>query len=172
MGGDTGIGEQGDVFEDIDADTGNQEPLSIIDQKDWTQVAFKKDPFEPPDDATCDAQSGIGAETLDGEDTLAVLTGFCAWATLVQQSTLPLKKGDILNLRIWHFELTGEGPAHVKLRIGEWVFFEKEIQKPHKAQLIAESIVVPFDFDIGSQIYFHVDNHGANEYSLVELSKN
>ena len=169
QGEDTGKGDQGDVF-GIDADAG--QPLSIIDQKAWTQVDFKKDPFEAPDDATCDAQSGIGSETLDGEDTLAVLTGFCSWATVEQKSKVEVKKGDVLNLRIWHFELSGEGPAHVKLRIGEWMLFEREIPKPHKAQLIAESIVVPFDFDIGSQVYFHVDNHGANEYSLVELSKN
>ena len=120
----------------------------------------------------CDTSRGIGTESLDGEDTIAILTDFCPWATVAQTTLVDLEAGDSLNFRIWHFELTGEGPARIAIQIGDWVALDLQVEKPHKAQLIADTIRVPEAIPSGSQVYFHVDNHGANEYSLVELSKN
>ncbi len=145
---------------------------SLIDQERWNQTSMESDPFLPPEDAICDAASGIGNESLDGETTIAILTDFCPWATVSQPSLLELSAGDTIDFRIWHFELVGDGPANIAVQIGDWIAVDKQIEKPHKAQLLAETIVVPKAFPSGSQVYFHVDNHGANEYSLVELSKN
>ena len=136
----------------------------------WRRVAFEDDPFEPPSDATCDDARGIRENQLSLEPTLEIETTFCGWGTVTQLTTVAVHEGDPINYRVWHFELIGDTDAVVRIRLGDWDLLDETIAQPRDAQLLAQTIASPADFPAGTPVLFHVHNHGANEYSMIELS--
>lgn len=146
--------------------------FTLIEQTDWQFAESDDDPFtDRPEQVRCPTSSW-GVEELGGETTIAVSTDFCDYFTVMQGSGAAVFAGDTLHYRIFHFGLESRNPAkaHVALRIGSDTLVDELIDIPSESNLIAGAVPVDVDLAEGTPIYFHVHNHGANEYSLIELS--
>ena len=55
------------------------------------------------------------------------------------------------------------------ISIGESILWEVREPIPSGSGGYDETIPAPFDAAAGEPIYFHVHNHGANEWSLIEI---
>jgi hypothetical protein len=148
---------------------------ALTNHVNWSATDSDNDPFlDRPAQVDCPANS-FGPEELNGESTFAVDTDFCDYLTARQPTTDDVFAGDTLHYRIFHFALEPEQPgttsqSHVALRIGDQVLADETIEIPSTSALLAGSFPAERDMPAGTLVYFHVHNHGANEYSLVELS--
>ena len=146
--------------------------FSLTSHDNWSTTDSDTDPFvDRPAQVDCPASS-LGPEELNGEQSFAVLTDFCTYVTARQATVEDVYAGDTLNFRIFHFALEADEPsqAHVALRIGDQVLADETLAIPSSSGLIAGEMPAAVDMPAGTLVYFHVHNHGANEYSLVELS--
>lgn len=73
---------------------------------------------------------------------------------------------------LWHFELSADEPAeaHAALLVDGMPFFEERIPIPQVGGLISRQVRAARAIPAGTPIYFHLHNHGANSWSLVEVS--
>lgn len=118
------------------------------------------------------------AECLDQFTVLSVYTqrpdgtALCNWVTLEQTSLRPIRAGDEIEVRAFYFPLTSPigGEARVAFAIGDELVMERTILIPQPFDFITESWVATKDFPVGTRLLFHVDNHGNNEYGLVEVN--
>lgn len=145
----------------------------VIDPQGWEIVEGQEDPFagERPDDATCDP-SAVSQEMFGGEPALEVWTGLCDWVSVAQPLQVSLPAGAAVTLRLWHFELTAPAPGAARLAVaidGEPVW-EQTIAIPAESGLVRETWTLPRAAAAGAPIVFHLDNHGANTYALLEIS--
>lgn len=165
------IGCSESIPEDPPADRPD-EPFALVDHTEWGFAESDEDPFvDRPVEVRCPTNSW-GVEELDGQMTIAVTTDFCEYFTVMQPTVDDVWAGDTLSWRIFHFALESERPAtaHVALRIGSQMLVDEEIEIPSESALLAGDIPASEDYAAGTPVYFHVHNHGANEYSLIELS--
>ncbi|MGB5810859.1 MAG: hypothetical protein WBG86_10030, partial [Polyangiales bacterium] len=83
-----------------------------------------------------------------------------------------IRAGDEIEVRGFHFALNAPfgGEAHVGFVIGDELAFETTIAIPNPSGSMGGSWVATKDFPAGTPVLFHVDNHGANEYLLIEAN--
>lgn len=153
-------------------DEGPCTPTALIDPQAWTSVALDEDPFagDRSEGVVCD-EEGIKIEDFGGETSLAVETRLCAFATVHQPTVADLGTCERILVRMWYFELLAPEPseAHLALATDAGTIWEKTLPIPGPSGLIYES--VPVDaLPAGSELYWHVDNHGTNSYNLLEIS--
>jgi hypothetical protein len=60
--------------------------------------------------------------------------------------------------------------AHLALQVGEHLIWEAFVPIPTDSDLLMDTWTAPADIPAGEDIYFHVHNHGNNEYNLIEVS--
>jgi len=151
-----------------------RERTALIDHERFELMAEASDPFDDrPSDASQCASSAYLAEDLGGERVFSVRTESCSYATFVQPSLAPVRRGEFLNARLWHFALNAPdaAEAHVVAGIDETGDgLEERIPIPAEGAMIRKSWQAPRDYPAGTPVYFHVHNHGNNEYLLIELS--
>lgn len=167
-GGAAGCGEVDDVAP-MERPEGR---FTLIDQTEWQFTESDEDPFtDRPIAVRCPTNSW-GTEELDGNLAVAVTTGFCEYFAVHQETVETVYAGDVLNYRVFHFGLEADFPtrAHVALRLGERVLLDEQIEIPSDSALLAGQVEVDETVPAGTRAYFHVHNHGTNEYSLIELS--
>lgn len=145
----------------------------LIDPDGWAIVEGEADPFadERPGDAVCDP-SAVTQELFGGEPALEVWTGPCDWVSVAQPLRAGLPAGAAVTLRLWHFELTAPAPGEARLAVaidGARVW-ETKIPIPSPSGLVRETWTMPRAAAEGAPVVFHLDNHGANTYALVEIS--
>jgi len=149
------------------------EPASLIDHALWTgNLSVGDDPFDDrPDEVDC-SELSHGLETTGGEDNLEVDTTRCNYLTVSQPSLAPVRVGDSLHLRLWHFDLTAAEPAeaHVAIQIGDQVLWETLIEIPAEATLLSPRWAAADASDEGQSLYFHLHNHGQNSWNFIELT--
>ncbi|MEM8610045.1 MAG: hypothetical protein AAGF92_23335 [Myxococcota bacterium] len=117
-------------------------------------------------------------ECLQGFTVLSVYTQrpdgspLCNWITLEQPSSRNIAAGDEVELRAFHFALTSPigGDARIALAVGDELVVERTVLIPQPFNFIVASWVATKDIPAGTPILFHIDNHGNNEYGLVELN--
>ena len=151
-------------------------PAPLVTAEAWTLV-LADDPFgEPPPGWACDPQ-GWGTEVFGVENSLVVRTQLCDFVSFAQPITAPLRAGDRLFVRAWHDPLTawdtdaGEVAAHIGLAIGGTVVWGVEVPIPNVGQIVLADVPIDDDAPEGADAVFHVDNHGANTYHLLEVSR-
>lgn len=117
------------------------------------------------------------AECLGVFTVLAVYTRMpnlrdplCNWITLEQPSLRNIRAGDEVEVRIRHSTLTApvSGNARMMLAIGDELALDYEVLIPSDSRIQSEVWTAPKDYPAGTQLLFHVDNHGQNEYMLIE----
>jgi hypothetical protein len=172
------------------------DPGPLVDNTQWRQTADGEEFFgAPPEGATCSPPEGDcpDLETDDCVDlseypsclvsyvaecfapftVLSVYTEACNWITLEQPSLRAIRAGDEIEIRAFHFVLTApfNAEARISLTLGDEMVFDEDIPIP---QLVSDSIdgtwIATKDFEAGTPMLFHVDNHGANEYLLIEVN--
>ena len=115
------------------------------------------------------------------QDTFTVLavytrrpdgTPLCNWITLAQPSLRAIRAGDEVEIRVYHWPLNSPvgGEARIALSVGDELAFEQLILIPQVFQFYTGTWTATKDFPVGTTVLFHVDNHGANEYGLVEIN--
>jgi hypothetical protein len=127
-----------------------------------------------------------------GEYSYTVESGYCNYFTMVQPTLREIRAGDEIHIRFWHFALTapGGGRAYLALQVGDRVIWDARLPIPCRGGIVGAipggdcidtpgaadadpaRFVADFDAPAGAPIYVHVQNHGANNYSLVEASVN
>ena len=83
-----------------------------------------------------------------------------------------VSKGEEFYLRFWHSTLTAPmgATATVVVLIDGDLVWKEEFPIPYPSGLDVFTLEVPRDYPEGAKIVYHVNNHGNNEYSLVEFS--
>jgi hypothetical protein len=161
-----------------DAESAEPEPrfrerTALVTPERFALVDAAADPFDdrPSEPFDC-SERGYFAEDLGGAYVFAIQTGMCSYATVAQPSLEAVHAGEFLSIRLWHFALTAPnaGEAHVVVAAGDERWVDERLSIPRESALIAKTWPAARDYPSGTPIYFHVHNHGATEYLLVELS--
>lgn len=152
-------------------------PGPLIDNDLWEVTDGGTEFFgEPEPDAECEEEIGYGPEELSGEYIFAIRTDFCDYLTVTQPTRLAIQEGDTIGVRAFHATLTAPGgaEAHMGIVIGdETVLDETVVIPPDQSvplRLMVDEWTAPKDLPLGTPILFHVDNHGGNEYAVIELN--
>jgi len=144
------------------------ESSSLVDVNAWSEQTAAADSFpgHRPADTDCPDSSWYNE---DG--ALEVETGYCRYLSLVQPSLTDVKAGDSLHLVLWHANLAFEKPAtaHVAVTLAGKLVWEQSIAIPAEANIYDLRIPVDFDVPPGSEVEFHLHNHGYNSWTLLGL---
>lgn len=147
--------------------------FDLVDHQRWTLVSPEEDPFAPVDElAPCSPEDSHGLEQLGVEDSFFVRTTSCDYLTVRQSSLFDLRAGEKLVVRIWHDQMTApeETTATVIVRVGSVTALEETLAIPSGSGLLYMSQAVDAPLPQGEPVFFHVRNHGQNEYNLIEVS--
>ena len=144
------------------------EGSSLIDVNAWSEQAAAADNFpgHRPADTDCPDSSWYNE---DG--ALEVETGYCRYLSLVQPGLTDVRAGDSLHLVLWHADLAFAKPAkaHVAVTLAGKRVWEQSISIPAEANIYDLRIPVNFDAPAGSEVEFHLHNHGYNSWTLLRL---
>ncbi len=151
-----------------------KELADVVSPAKWSVVPPERDPydaFRPGPDAC--PPTAFGLEDLGGEPTLGINAQDCAYVTLEQPALAEVERGDLVHIRIWHFQLVAleASTATMALTIDGRTILEREIPIPSPSELLSPRFTADFDAPAGANIVFHVRNHGSNSYNLIELSR-
>lgn len=151
-----------------------------------------EDPFAPlrTSEHFCDDTCHFPEPLQVGEYSYSVDSGYCNYLTTVQETRAPIAAGDEILIRFWHFELDAPngGTAYMAIQIGDRLVWDARLPIPCRGGLVGlipdgdcidtpgladvdpARFVADFAAPAGTPIYVHVQNHGNNNYSLVETS--
>lgn len=147
---------------------------SLVELDAWDRVAsVDEDVFgaERPEGLVCDEVLGIGSELFSNGEVLEINTGFCDYATVRQPSQQALAPGDSVSIQVWHYALTTPAPAqaHLALAIDGEVAWEEHVASPAEGAVVEGEIAIDRSVPVGTDLQFHVHNHGDNTYALLAL---
>lgn len=137
----------------------------IIDVSTWQPGNYTTDPLQDhqPEEIDCNLTS----YRVEGSQ-FEVQTDFCNYAHVEFLATQFIPKGQQVEVLILHSGLWAPEPAtaHVALLIGDYVFFDKSSDIPASPEFFYHKEAIPFDIHQGDPIFFHIHNHGANDWKL------
>ncbi len=140
----------------------------LVDVNDWEMLAAADDRFSAhrPADVNCPDNSWYNE---DG--ALEVETGYCNYLALAQPAKVALATGDSLHLVICHGNLAFAQPAqaHVAITVDGRTVWEQNVKIPTDANIYDVRIPVDFDAPVGSNVEYHLHNHGYNTWTLLQL---
>ena len=174
-------------------DGGENGPGPLIDNTQWRQTGDGEEFFgTPPEGATCPQPEGdcpdfdtdecvkvpptclvsFVAECFPPFTVLSVYTDVCEWVTLEQPSLRAIRAGDEIKIRTFHFALNApfNGEARIAVTLGDEMIFDETVLIPRPSAPIDATWIAPKDFEAGTPMLFHVNNHGDNEYLLIEVN--
>lgn len=145
-----------------------------LDPHAWAAVDAVDDPYleRRPAEVECAEGEGFVAESFADGGALEVRTERCNWLSVSQPAPVDLPAGAVFTVRLWAIDLSAPAPAVATIGVaidGEPAW-SREIPIPSATELIVDTWTSERPIPAGTSIVFHVDNHGANTYSLVELS--
>ncbi len=146
---------------------------SLVDQTLWTQVPPEIDPFALPGPTPpCLPEAIQLGELFGGEPALSVASEQCGFVSFSQPLLEPVRAGDPINLRLWHFDLIAPEPSEavLGLALGDEIQWNTTIPIPSSSGLIATTFTATTAAPAGTPIIFHLHNHGQNSYHLLEIS--
>lgn len=110
-------------------------------------------------------------ELIDVEQSLGVDTNFCNQFLGEHPSIAGIEAGDRIVVRLWHFQLIGDSTAHIGIAFGDDVVWEHHIEMPTETgALVVADATANESHPAGTPIRFHLHNHGANTYNLIEIA--
>lgn len=144
--------------------------VRLIDHEHWS---FSKD--EPdslaehaPHEIVC-SEEGVSVE----ESVLDVDTGQCSYLSVSQPLLHALAAGSTIHLRLFHLSLFDPmhevSRAHAAVSIGGDILWQRWVEIPAAASLYDERVRLSSDYSAGAPVVFHLHNHGANEWKLLDL---
>ncbi len=152
-----------------------REIVSIAEPEGWAPVPPAQDVYvdRRPSPVRCEPELGYTVEDYIGQQVFKVDTGWCNFITVEQGALVDLRADEIIDLKVWHFELSAPEPAQALLALaidGESVW-EQSVAIPGDAGLIETVIELTRDYPEGAELQFHVDNHGENNWMLFRLER-
>ena len=150
------------------------ELVSLISHSQWAIVSEADDPLADhrPDEVDC-PEDAVKVESLGGEISYGVHTVQCNYLAASQPSRADVPAGATVTARVWHFALDppdGEpGEAHVALLLGDELIWEEYVEIPSAGGLLQAQWQAPDDIPEGTEIIYHLHNHGDNEWNLIEI---
>jgi hypothetical protein len=150
----------------------NRGRASLVDHFRWIPLGSEEDPFDDRSaDSTC-ALDGVTVAPLAGELSYDVETGSCSYITATQLSQQPVEVGDLVKVRLWHFDLTAAEPGegHAVVEIDGQRVLDARVAIPSPGGLVRAELRIDRAIPAGAPIYFHLHNHGQNSWALVEVS--
>lgn len=96
----------------------------------------------------------------------------CNWITLEQPSLRAIHAGDQVEIRAFHDALTAPVPGEARMSfvVGDELAFDDHAPIPSDSDFPTVTWTAPKDYSAGTTLLWHVDNHGANEYLLIEAN--
>jgi hypothetical protein len=146
-------------------------PVPLADMNAWVRVTdASHDVFadQRPPEAVCDDTGWYFEPMLM---SLEVLTGLCDYVTLSQPTLEPLEPGDVIDILGLHGALWAAEPAegYMAIAIDGVIVWELTVSIPNDAAVIDEQFTVDRSVPLGSDMQFHVHNHGLNSWDLTEV---
>jgi hypothetical protein len=144
----------------------------LVDPDSWRQAEASDDPFvDRPAVVECPSDA-VTSEIFGGRFALDVQTGPCRYFTGLQASLRNVLPGDRVHVVLAHFELTAPdaAEAHFAIRIGDVTIVDERVQIPSAADVVDRYVAVDHKIPAGSPVVFHLHNHGANSWALLEIS--
>jgi hypothetical protein len=144
----------------------------LIDHGLWRMVTKDEDPFDDQSaQARCEI-TGVMTELLAEEQVFSVDTGLCNYLTVVQQTQRDIAVGERIKIRLWHFALSAPEPAeaHAAVMVDGMLALDERVPIPAQGGLLTREFRVERPIVRGAPVHFHLHNHGANSWSLVEVS--
>lgn len=150
---------------------------SLTNSFNWQSTDTNEDPFliliaqDPNMNRICDTNAHGVEEVSVGVWSYSIETDLCHWLTIKQKVLRPVLAGDRVELKVWHFELNAaqRAVAHVGLATDHEVLIVEEEVIPQEGRMIKVEAVFTYDLLVGDWIYFHLDNHGANSWHVLEI---
>jgi len=111
-------------------------------------------------------------EIVGGRFAFGVETGSCHYFTGVHASLRNVLAGDEIQVLIAHFELTAPSPGegHAAVLIDGLTVLDERVPIPKPADVIVRRLRVNRAIPAGAPVLFHLHNHGANSWAIVEVS--
>jgi hypothetical protein len=96
----------------------------------------------------------------------------CNWITLEQPSLRAIRAGDQAEIRSRHAPLTAPVPGNARMTfvIGDEIALDYSTAIPSDFFFPSVTWTADKDYPAGTPLLWHVDNHGANEYQLLEVN--
>jgi hypothetical protein len=149
-------------------------PVPLVELTGFSEASPAQDPFNAfaPDRRLCERPAFVIEQDLAGVQTLEVRTDVCNYLTLVQPTQWPVAKGDTLRLLMWHNTLGSDESAlaHAVLQFGEHVEWSVDVPIPAEAESYAPAWQATEDVPLGTPVFLHIRNHGANSWRFGELT--
>ena len=151
---------------------------SLIHPFDWQVALAEEDPFKflvQPDDSrhlSCEQDAHGIEEVSPGMWSYSIETDRCHWLTIRQPTRRPIIAGDRVKFKVWHFELNAPQPAFAQIGLAtEYeILTVAEEPIPSAGDMLKFEAVFTHDVPLGSWIYVHLDNHGANSWHIMEVT--
>ena len=150
-------------------DAAPAQPAPLVHAALWQPLSAADDPWASDGGAASCAPESFGEEYLGGELVFYVRTDACPALTVRQPSRAPLRAGQTLEIRLYHFPLIAPEPATAVLivQLGDTQVWQRELPIPSADEQISEHWQADDDYPAGTPVLFHVHNHGSNEYTLI-----
>jgi len=162
-----GLGIEHEIEFEVIEDTA-EERISLANVNDWAFQSAANDSLSMhrPEEISCPDNSWYN----EG-GTLEVETGYCDYLSLGQPGQTAVETGDTLHLVLWHGDLAFEEPAsaHVAISIAGKKVWESDVDIPRKAEIFDVRIPINFNAPKGSDVEYHLHNHGYNTWTLLKL---
>jgi hypothetical protein len=141
----------------------------LVELPDWRELPRDEDPFVTDLDA---APACVGPSFNLEAQWLEIDTGVCNWVTLIASARAAVESGRQLRITVSHFDLEAPEPAEasLSLTLEHCDAWEKTVPIPSPAAVYTEAFSSPCAIAAGGNVYFHLHNHGQNNWQLQELS--
>jgi hypothetical protein len=154
-----------------DEDPVDPGPFKLAEYDGWVRVTDPtQDLFadQRPADAVCD-DAGVSADPL--VLTLEIQTDVCDYPTFRQPTLVPLAPGDVVTVFAIHGTLTAPEPAqgYLGLAVGGEIEWEHQVPIPSDADVIEQQFTIDRSIPAGTEMQFHVHNHGPNTWELAAI---
>lgn len=157
-------------FRVVDASEAEGGSNSLIDHQRWLSRAERGDPFV--DHRPASIECPVSTWGLEN-GALEVETGVCNYLALHQSSLSEIAKGDRIRLVLWHQQLRNDlpGRAHVALAMDGETLWQQTVAIPNDGGFYDITMTAPADFPAGSELDFHLHNHGFNSWTLLSIER-
>ena len=147
----------------------------LTDPMAWTVADGASDPWrgEGDEESFC-APEAVFVGDFGGEDVLEVESDGCTRVTVVQSARVGVERGDVVAVRLWHQPLSASRGDSAVLAValdGREVWRRVVPLPQEEGAAVAEAWRADRSVPAGSQVAFHVRNHGRNSYHLFEVAR-